>query len=76
MNYIIKLTFYLTGGTAVANYNSVEDGEAVVKTALEHFGRIDILVNNAGILRDRSFLRTSDLDWGKSFSVICPFQTN
>ncbi|XP_066499856.1 peroxisomal multifunctional enzyme type 2 [Hoplias malabaricus] len=51
------------GGKAVANYDSVEDGEKVIQTALDAFGRIDILVNNAGILRDRSFARTSDLDW-------------
>ena len=25
----------------------------------------DIVINSAGILRDRSFARTSDLDWGK-----------
>lgn len=47
----------------MANYDSVEDGEKVVKTALETFGRIDIVINNAGILRDRSFARTSDADW-------------
>ena len=51
------------GGKAVADYNSVEDGDKVVQTALDAFGRIDVLVNNAGILRDRSFGRTSDLDW-------------
>lgn len=51
------------GGTAVANYDSVEDGEKVVQTALDNFGRIDIVINNAGILRDRSFARTSDFDW-------------
>uniref|UniRef100_A0A8C4RW04 Peroxisomal multifunctional enzyme type 2 n=1 Tax=Erpetoichthys calabaricus TaxID=27687 RepID=A0A8C4RW04_ERPCA len=51
------------GGKAVANYDSVEDGERLIQTALDAFGRIDILVNNAGILRDRSFPRTSDLDW-------------
>ncbi|XP_026855608.2 peroxisomal multifunctional enzyme type 2 [Electrophorus electricus] len=51
------------GGKAVANYDSVEDGEKLIKAALDAFGRIDILVNNAGILRDRSFARTSDLDW-------------
>ncbi|CAD5122090.1 DgyrCDS10540 [Dimorphilus gyrociliatus] len=51
------------GGKAVANYDSVEDGEKVVQTALDHYGGIDIVVNNAGILRDRSFLRTSDADW-------------
>jgi 3-hydroxyacyl-CoA dehydrogenase/3a,7a,12a-trihydroxy-5b-cholest-24-enoyl-CoA hydratase len=41
----------------------VEEGEKIVNTAIENFGRIDILVNNAGILRDKSFTRTSDLDW-------------
>lgn len=51
------------GGKAVANYDSVEDGEKLIQTALDAFGRIDVVVNNAGILRDRSFARTSDLDW-------------
>ncbi|XP_068749860.1 peroxisomal multifunctional enzyme type 2-like [Montipora capricornis] len=51
------------GGKAIADYNSVEDGEKVVQTALDAFDRIDVLINNAGILRDRSFGRTSDLDW-------------
>lgn len=51
------------GGKAVADYNSVEDGEKVVQTALDAFGRIDIVINNAGILRDKSFARISDLDW-------------
>ncbi|KAM9253812.1 peroxisomal multifunctional enzyme type 2 isoform 1-T1 [Dugong dugon] len=50
-------------GKAVANYDSVEAGEKIVKTALDAFGRIDIVVNNAGILRDRSFARISDEDW-------------
>ncbi|KAI7897720.1 uncharacterized protein BX663DRAFT_527318 [Cokeromyces recurvatus] len=52
-----------TGGKAVANYDSVENGDKVVETALKAFGRIDILVNNAGILRDKSFARMSDEDW-------------
>ncbi|XP_026363603.2 peroxisomal multifunctional enzyme type 2 [Ursus arctos] len=51
------------GGKAVANYDSVEAGEKVVRTALEAFGRIDVVVNNAGILRDNSFARISDEDW-------------
>ena len=37
----------------MANYDSVEDGEKVVATALDNFGRVDIVINNAGILRDR-----------------------
>ncbi|XP_055915705.1 peroxisomal multifunctional enzyme type 2 [Eupeodes corollae] len=51
------------GGTAVADYNSVVEGEKVIQTAIDKFGRIDILVNNAGILRDKSIAKTSDLDW-------------
>ncbi|KAL0078035.1 hypothetical protein J3Q64DRAFT_1825042 [Phycomyces blakesleeanus] len=51
------------GGQAVANYDSVEEGDKVVETALKAFGRIDIIVNNAGILRDKSFARMTDADW-------------
>ena len=46
------------GGEAVADTNSVatpEGGAAIVKTAVENFGRVDIVINNAGILRDKSF---------------------
>ncbi len=36
------------GGKAVANYNSVEDGDKVIETAIKAFGTVHILVNNAG----------------------------
>ena len=32
------------GGNAVADYHSVEDGKAIIQTAINNFGRIDILV--------------------------------
>jgi NAD(P)-dependent dehydrogenase (short-subunit alcohol dehydrogenase family) len=53
------------GGDAVADTSSVaspEGGEAIVKTALDAYGRVDIVVNNAGILRDKAFAdMTQDL---------------
>eukprot|EP01061_Rhynchopus_euleeides_P038806 TRINITY_DN6654_c0_g1_i1.p1 TRINITY_DN6654_c0_g1~~TRINITY_DN6654_c0_g1_i1.p1 ORF type:complete len:315 (+),score=167.99 TRINITY_DN6654_c0_g1_i1:66-1010(+) len=51
------------GGKAAANYDSVENGQAIVDTALKNFGRVDIVINNAGILRDVSFKKMSDNDW-------------
>jgi multifunctional beta-oxidation protein len=51
------------GGKAVANYDSVENGEAIIETAIKAFGRVDILINNAGILRDVSFKNMKDQDW-------------
>lgn len=44
------------GGRAVADYNSVEEGDKIIKTAIDNFGRVDILINNAGILRDKAFV--------------------
>jgi len=57
------------GGEAISNYNSVEDGEKIVKTAIDKWGRVDILINNAGILRDASFLKMSDNDWDLIYRV-------
>lgn len=51
------------GGIAAADYNSVVDGDKIIKTALENFGKVDIVINNAGILRDKTFSRISDSDW-------------
>jgi 3-hydroxyacyl-CoA dehydrogenase/3a,7a,12a-trihydroxy-5b-cholest-24-enoyl-CoA hydratase len=57
------------GGEAVASYDSVEDGDKIVATALSAFGRVDILVNNAGILRDTSFPKMSQADWDLIYKV-------
>lgn len=54
----------MAGGKAVANYDSVVNGDKIIQTALEKFGHVDVVVNNAGILRDKSFSRISDTDWG------------
>jgi NAD(P)-dependent dehydrogenase (short-subunit alcohol dehydrogenase family) len=54
------------GGEAIANGASVTDFEAVqamVKQAVDAWGRVDILVNNAGILRDKSFAKMELADF-------------
>jgi NAD(P)-dependent dehydrogenase (short-subunit alcohol dehydrogenase family) len=54
------------GGEAIVNGASVTDFEAVqamVKQAMDTWGRIDILVNNAGILRDKSFAKMDLADF-------------
>ena len=53
------------GGKAVANYDSVstpEGGEAIVRAAVDNFGKVDIVINNAGILRDKSFAKLEPKD--------------
>src|SRR4051812_1486550 len=57
------------GGEAVASHDSVEDGEQIVKTAIDAFGKIDIIINNAGILRDVSFQKMTQADWDLVYRV-------
>ncbi|KAJ3487668.1 hypothetical protein NLG97_g6355 [Lecanicillium saksenae] len=58
-----------TGGKAVGIKASAEDGEAVVKGAIDAFGRIDVIVNNAGILRDKAFHNMDDNLWNPVLNV-------
>ncbi|MEE2731516.1 MAG: SDR family oxidoreductase [Pseudomonadota bacterium] len=57
------------GGEAVANYDSVTDGDRIVQSALDNFGRIDVVINNAGILRDKSFAKMTEDDWDLVYQV-------
>ncbi len=60
------------GGEAAANYDSVstpEGGEAIIKTAVDAFGKVDIVVNNAGILRDKSFVKLTPEELGLVIDV-------
>lgn len=54
---------FTAGGKAVPAVCSAEDGEAIVKTALDAFGGVHVLVANAGVLRDRSFTAMSEQEW-------------
>lgn len=54
------------GAKALAVRCDVSDAaqaDALVKAAVEAFGRIDILVNNAGITRDNLLMRMSEADF-------------
>jgi NAD(P)-dependent dehydrogenase (short-subunit alcohol dehydrogenase family) len=60
------------GGQAIASTLSIvepKNAEAIVKAALDAFGRVDILVNNAGILRDVIFHKMSWSDWSDVINV-------
>jgi len=57
------------GAEAVGSKHSVEDGDAVVETAVKAFGTVHIVVNNAGILRDKSFAGMTDQQWNQVMSV-------
>ncbi len=54
---------------AVADVGRIAGGIAILKTALDAFGRVDILVNNAGILRDKSLLKMEEDDWDEVVRV-------
>ena len=57
------------GGNAVANYDSVTDGDQIVATALDTFGKVDVVINNAGILRDKTFHKMEESDWNLIYEV-------
>lgn len=60
------------GGSAQASTQSVATrtgADAIVKEAVEAFGRVDALVNLAGILRDKSFLKLDDESWDAVMNV-------
>ena len=60
------------GGKAVPSCDSVatpEGGEAIVRTAVESFGRLDALVSNAGIFSSVDFDQLSAEEWRRMLTV-------
>ena len=54
------------GGAAIANADDIaswDGAAALVKTALDGFGRLDVLVNNAGFVRDRMLVSMDEQEW-------------
>ncbi|MEY9889313.1 NAD(P)-dependent dehydrogenase (short-subunit alcohol dehydrogenase family) [Catenulispora sp. MAP12-49] len=54
------------GGQAVADHHDIatwDGAAALVRTAVDAFGKLDVLVNNAGFLRDRMLVNLSEQDW-------------
>src|ERR1700732_5263948 len=45
-------------------------GEAVVKAAIDHFGRLDVLFNNAGIFAPKPFLELDEAEYDRFIDVI------
>lgn len=61
-----------SGGEAVASHGNVADAgdaAAMVRLALDTWGRLDAVVNNAGILRSGLLLRTNADAWRAVFEV-------
>jgi len=60
------------GGRAAANYGNVasfSDAEAMVRQAIDTFGRLDVLVNNAGNVRDRMIFSMTEEEWDSVMAV-------
>lgn len=59
----------VAGGKAASVICSAEDGEKIVKAALDAFGGVHVLVANAGVLRDRSFAAMTEQEWDTVIAV-------
>src|SRR5690349_11129028 len=60
------------GGTAAASYDSVASpvgGAAIVRTAVERFGRLDAVISNAGIFSTVQFDELTLDQWRRMLSV-------
>jgi NAD(P)-dependent dehydrogenase (short-subunit alcohol dehydrogenase family) len=60
------------GGKAAANYEDIstwKGADALIRQAVEEFGRLDVLVNNAGILRDAMLFNMTEENWDAVVAV-------
>lgn len=59
----------IVGVKAVTAVCSAEDGDAIVKAAVDAFGTVHVLVANAGLLRDKTIMGMTDEMWDLVISV-------
>ncbi len=52
-----------------ADVSNQESVKAMVKSAIDKFGKVDILVNNAGITRDGLIMRMKEEDWDMVLNI-------
>ncbi|HEV3101311.1 MAG TPA: 3-oxoacyl-ACP reductase family protein [Candidatus Dormibacteraeota bacterium] len=60
------------GGEALsvqADVSSTADVQKLVRSTVDHFGRVDILVNNAGVMITKPVLDTTEDDWDRTMDV-------
>jgi NAD(P)-dependent dehydrogenase (short-subunit alcohol dehydrogenase family) len=60
------------GGVAAASHDSVaspEGGEAIVRTAVDRFGRLDAVISNAGIFQTVEIEKLGLEDWRRMLNV-------
>jgi NAD(P)-dependent dehydrogenase (short-subunit alcohol dehydrogenase family) len=68
----VVLEIERAGGVAVASHDSVaspEGGEAIVRRAVDRFGRLDAVVSNAGIFHTAGFDELAAEDWQRMLNV-------
>ena len=60
---------FIAGGSAAPAVCSAEEGDEIVKVALDRFGAVHVLIANAGILRDKSFMGMNEKEWDQVIAV-------
>jgi 3-oxoacyl-[acyl-carrier protein] reductase len=52
-----------------ADVSRSEDVRGLIRSTIDHFGRVDILVNNAGVHVAKSVLDTTEADWDVTIDI-------
>ena len=61
--------FEISSVAKQADLSRVEEIKSLIRSAVEHFGRLDILVNSAAIFQRRNFLDVTREDWEQTLAI-------